>query len=90
MARKSKVAASTVDEAQAAAPEPEAEEAAVEFAGQHKVSEHFVIHASERLGLKVLEIKPTGWVGPGFEVLASRVDELIDLLGEIEGLPEQQ
>lgn len=69
--------------------EPEDTEPA-EFAGQYLVSTNLTATTSERLGRKVIEIKPLGWVGPGFELSASRLQELATLLSGIKNLPEQE
>jgi hypothetical protein len=65
-------------------------EPAMQFEGQHYAGEHLSVTTSERLGHQVVEIKPIGWVGTGFEIPASRVHELIELLDEVEGLPGQE
>lgn len=60
------------------------------FGGQAVTNEHFSIVTSDTLGREVLEIKPTGWVGPGFVVGANRVEHLKKALGELKNLPKQE
>lgn len=60
---------------------------AVEFAGQYVSDEDFVITTNERVGRAVVEIKPVGWVGPGFEIAGSKVKGLHALLGKLKNLP---
>lgn len=71
------------------ATEPEVEnKATADFAGQYEYDENFVVTTDDRAGRSVVEIKPVGWVGPGFEVAGSKVKGLAKLLGKLKNLPE--
>jgi archaellum component FlaD/FlaE len=59
-----------------------------EFGGQYLANDDFGITSEERFGRAVIEIKPIGWVGPGFEVAGSKVKGLAKLLGQVKNLPE--
>lgn len=61
-----------------------------EFGGQLVTSDNFAIITSTNLGRDVAEIRPAGWVGPGFEFSASRLEELKGLLGKVKKLPKQE
>lgn len=58
------------------------------FGGQHLSSDNFSIVTTETAGRPGVEIRPAGWVGPGFEIAPSRVKELRDLLGKVKHLPK--
>lgn len=60
-----------------------------DFGGQALSNDYFTVSTSDTLGRESLEIKPTGWVGPGFVVAGSRVGKLKELLGQIKHLPKQ-
>jgi hypothetical protein len=53
------------------------------FAGQLHASDNFVITTADVVGREVVEIRPAGWVGPGFEVGADRLGELKTLIGKV-------
>lgn len=60
-----------------------------QFAGQVLASENFTITTTAQ-GHGRAEIKPVGWVGPGFFVSAPLIKELNSLLGDIKHLPKQE
>jgi hypothetical protein len=60
-----------------------------EFAGQLITSDFYGIVTRDNVGRGVLEIKPAGWVGPGFEVPANRVADLKKALGQVKNLPKE-
>lgn len=59
------------------------------FAGQLVATQHYAAATTEFQGRQVVEVRPEGWVGPGFEFPARRVKEVIALLRKVKSLPEQ-
>lgn len=59
------------------------------FAGQLVATQHYAAVTTEFQGRQVVEVRPEGWVGPGFEFPARRIKEVIALLRKVKSLPEQ-
>jgi len=59
------------------------------FAGQLLSTDHYAAVTTEFQGRQVVEIRPAGWVGPGFEFPATRIKEVQKLLGQVKSLPKQ-
>lgn len=68
----------------------EAKDGSEEFGGGFYSTDNFSAVTRESFGRQVVEIKPAGWVGEGFIVAGSRIDELKDLIGKIKNLPTQE
>lgn len=60
-----------------------------EFGGQAVANEFFTASTSTSLGRETVEIKPVGWVGPGFIFPGTRIDQLKKLVGQLKHLPKQ-
>lgn len=87
-----KAAGEARDKAQAKEQQARRDEAAEvtdgEFAGHIYTSENFVASTSESFGRAVIEVKPAGWVGEGFVIPASRVEEFKKLISSVKNAPK--